>query len=521
MSNSSINKRYFLSSATMMGVVACSGFTGCSSEKNQQPNVIFILADDIGYGDFSCYGATRVQTPNVDRLAASGLRFTNGHCAAGYSTPTRYALLTGEYPFRRKDTGVAAGNAASIIRPEQKTVQAMFQDAGYTTAVVGKWHLGLGNDTEQDWGGYIAPGPKELGFDYSYIIPATGDRVPCVFIENQRVVGYNPNDPIEVSYKDPFPGEPLGRTHPELLYKQVHSHGHNMAIVHGIGRIGYMRGGKTALWTDEYIADDITVKAVDFIDRSKDKPFFLYFATHDIHVPRYPHARFVGKTGMGPRGDAILSFDWSIGQILNALDRNGLTKNTIVIISSDNGAVLDDGYQDQAWELLGEHKPTGPLRGGKGSGFEGGTRMPFIVSWPAGGVPKGKTSNAAVSHLDFFASMAALTGQKLPDDAAPDSFDQLKAWLGKDLKGREYVVKQGGPLSVIEGDWKYIVPAGRENFVTGNGNESGTSTGPQLYNLKDDIGERNNLAAEHPDKVEKLAALIEMVRKTPKTRFAR
>ena len=393
----------------LLGAAVISGLSGCNSGKSrsQRPNIVFILADDIGYGDFSCYGATRVQTPNVDRLAASGVRFTNAHCAAATSTPTRYALLTGHYAFRRNDTGIAAGNAPSIIRPEQKTVQAMLQAAGYTTAVVGKWHLGLGVDTNQPWNDYIAPGPKELGFDYSYIIPATGDRTPCVFLENQRVVNLDPSDPIEVSYRQPFPDEPLGRTHPELLTKLRHSRGHDMAIVNGIGRIGYMKGGKQARWEDEYIADSITSKAVGFIERNKDKPFFLYFATNDIHVPRWPHPQFVGKTGMGPRGDAILQFDWSVGRIMDALKRNGLLENTIVIVTSDNGPMLDDGYQDQAVELLGNHNPSGPLRGSKGSIFEAGTRVPFIVSWIDGGVAKGKVSQAPVSQLDFFASMAA------------------------------------------------------------------------------------------------------------------
>jgi len=506
----------------LLGAAACSGLSGCGSApaQYQQPNIVFILADDIGYGDLSCYGATRVQTPNVDRLAASGVRFMNAHCAAATSTPSRYALLTGQYAFRRNDTGVAAGNAPSIIKPEQKTVPAMMQAAGYTTAAVGKWHLGLGVDTNQTWNDYIAPGPKELGFDYSYIMAATGDRVPCVYLENQRIVHLDPSDPVEVSYTTPFTDEPLGRDHPELLTNLHHSHGHDMAIVNGIGRIGYMRGGKQALWTDEFIADSITSKAVAFIERSKDKPFFLYFGTNDIHVPRWPHPQFVGKTGMGPRGDAILQFDWTVGQVLDALERNGLMDNTIIIITSDNGPVIDDGYKDQAVELLGDHKPWGPFRGGKYSAYEAGTRIPFIVSWPKGRVAKGKDSYALVSHIDFFASMAALTGQTLEDEAAPDSFNQLQTWLGKDNKGREYVMEQAGTLSVIEGNWKYIAPSNRDNPYNANTNtDTGTITQPQLFDLLNDIGERNNIAAEHPDKVEKLAALINMVRNTPKTRM--
>ena len=507
----------------LLGAAVCGGFAGCdSADKPKQPNIVFILADDIGYGDFSCYGATRIKTPNVDRLAASGVRFLNAHSVASTSTPSRYALLTGQYAFRRDDTGIAAGNAPSIIKPEQKTLPAMLQTAGYTTAAVGKWHLGLGKDTDQPWNEYIAPGPKELGFDYSYIMAATGDRVPCVYLENQRIVSLAPSDPVEVSYTTPFQGEPLGREHPELLTKLHPSHGHDMAIVHGISRIGYMKGGKQALWTDEFIADSITSKAVAFIERSKDKPFFLYFGSNDPHVPRWPHPQFVGKTGMGPRGDAIAQFDWSVGQILDALERNELMDNTIVILTSDNGPVVDDGYKDQAVELLGDHKPWGPLRGGKYSAFEAGTRIPFIVSWH-NGVAKGKVSQALVSHIDMFASLAALTGQTLADDAAPDSFDQLSAWLGKDDQGRKYVVKQSlGTLAVIEADWKYIAPANNNNpYMAHVSIETGFITQPQLYHLKDDIGESKNVAAEHPDKVEKLAALIDKVKNTSKTRFSK
>jgi arylsulfatase A-like enzyme len=506
----------------ILGVTACWGFAGCCTDagKPKQPNIVFILADDIGYGDLSCYGATELHTPNIDRLAASGIRFMNAHTAAATSTPSRYALLTGQYAFRRNDTGVAAGNAPSIIRPEQKTVQSMLQDAGYTTAAIGKWHLGIGEDTDQPWNDYIAPGPKELGFDYSYIMAATGDRVPCVYLENQRIVSLDPSDPVEVSYTTPFPGEPLGSTHPELLTKLHPSHGHDMAVVHGISRIGYMRGGKQALWVDEYIADSITSKAVDFIERSKDYPFFLYFGANDPHVPRWPHPQFVGKSGMGPRGDAILQFDWTVGQIMDALERNGLTDNTILIVTSDNGPVIDDGYQDQAVELLGNHKPWGPLRGGKYSAFEAGTRVPFIVSWPEGGVAKGKQSHTLISHLDLFASMASLVGQALSDDAAPDSFDQLKAWLGHDDKGRDYAIKQAGnTLSVIEGDWTFIAPSRSDNpYMAHTDTETGFITQPQLYNLKDDIGERNNLAAGHPEKVEKLSALITKAKTSSKTR---
>ena len=314
------------------------------------PNVIVFLTDDLGYGDVSCYGSKAIQTPNVDRLAKGGLRFTDAHAAAATCTPSRYSLLTGEYAWRKKGTGVLPGDAALIIEPGRTTLPSMLRQAGYTAGVVGKWHLGLGAG-EVDWNGEIKPGPLEIGFDYSFIMAATGDRVPCVYLENHRVVGLDPADPIRVSYKEPFPGEPTGRKNPELL-KMYPSHGHDMAIVNGISRIGYMSGGKSALWKDEEMADRFTEKALAFLDRNCTRPFFLYFASHDPHVPRVPHPRFVGKTALGPRGDAIVQLDWCLGEVLNKLDQLKLADNTLVLFSSDNGPVVDDGYKDQAVEKL-------------------------------------------------------------------------------------------------------------------------------------------------------------------------
>lgn len=358
--------------------------SGSYGQQLAKPNIVVIYADDIGYGDLSCYGANRVATPNTDSLANNGVRFTNAHSAAATSTPSRYGLLTGEYPWRRKGTGIAAGDASLIINPDRQTLPKLMQQAGYTTAAVGKWHLGMGSVTgNQNWNNLVKPGPKEIGFDYSYIMAATGDRVPCVFMENQEVVNLNPNDPISVSYTQNFLGEPTGKDNPELLTKLHPSHGHDQSIINGISRIGYMKGGKSALWVDENIADSITVHATRFIEKNKDKPFFLYFGTNDIHVPRYPHERFRGKTGMGHRGDAILQFDWAVGEIVSALKHAGVFENTLIIITSDNGPVVDDGYKDGAVELLQNHKPWGPFRGGKYSAFEAGTRVPFIVHWPS------------------------------------------------------------------------------------------------------------------------------------------
>lgn len=480
----------------------------------QTPNVIFIYADDLGYGDLECYGATRVQTPNVNKLAKNGIRFTNGHATAATSTPSRYSLLTGEYAWRRPGTDIAAGNAGMIIRPERYTIADMFKNAGYTTAALGKWHLGLGDKAgEQDWNAPLPTALGDLGFDYSYIMAATADRVPCVFIENGKVANYDPSAPIEVSYEKPFEGEPLGKDHPELLYNLKHSHGHDMAIVNGIGRIGYMKGGGKALWKDENIADSITTHALDFIKENKDKPFFMYFATNDVHVPRFPHDRFRGKNPMGLRGDAIAQFDWSVGQILDELDRLGLTENTLIILSSDNGPVVDDGYADQAIELLGDHKPGGPLRGGKYSAFEAGTRIPVIVSWPKA-VKKGQVSDALISQVDWFASLAALTGSVLPKGTAPDSYNYLASLLGTDKAGRPWVVEQASDhtLSLRTKDWKYIETSNGPKMVPwGPEIETGYSKTPQLYDMKQ-VGEKENLAVKYPETVYQLQGLLKGVR---------
>ena len=493
--------------------VSTSLLSACGSKQQEevkQPNVIFIVADDLGYGDLSCYGAKRVQTPNVDRLSAEGLRFTDAHAVASTSTPSRYSLFTGHYSWRRNDTGIATGDAGMVIRPEQTTVADIFKAAGYTTGAVGKWHLGLGDKAgTQDWNGFVSPGPQDLGFDYSYLMAATGDRVPCVWMENQRVANYDPEAPIQVSYKTPFPGEPLGKDHPEMLTKLKPSpnHGHDMAIVNGISRIGYMKGGGKALWEDENIADTIAAKAVQFIERQKEKPFFLYVGTNDIHVPRYPHERFRDKSGMGYRGDAILQFDWTVGLIVEALEKADILDNTLIVLTSDNGPVVDDGYADKAVELLGDHRPWGELRGGKYSNFEAGTRVPFIVHWPA--VVKPGISNALFSHIDMFGSMEKLTGQDMGETAGIDSQDYLAILTGEDKKGRDYVIESSGSLSISDGEWKYITPNKGPAYNKLTNTELGNSTDDQLYNLSEDVGEKQNVAEKYPDKVKEMKQILE------------
>lgn len=483
------------------------------AQQAQKPNVLVIMADDLGYGDLSCYGGNTIHTPNIDRLAHEGVRFTDTHSVAATSTPSRYSFLTGHYAWRRTDTGIARGDAGMIIRPEQYTVADLFKSAGYTTGAVGKWHLGMGDKTGgQNWNKQISPGLKDIGFDYSYVMAATGDRVPCIWMENGHAVGLDSNDPIAVSYEKPFPGEPLGKTHPELLtvMKPSPNHGHDQAIVNGISRIGYMKGGKSALWKDENINDSIVAHGLAFIEQHARDPFFLYLATNDVHVPRVPHPRFVGKSGMGPRGDAIIEFDWTVGQVMETLEKLGLRENTMIILTSDNGPVVDDGYQDRAVELLGEHRPWGPLRGGKYSNFEAGTRVPFIVNLP--GLTKKGVSKALVSQVDFLSTMSGLLGISLAEVQKEDSQNQLAAWCGKEKKGRDYVIEQAGSLAISDGEWKYISPNTGAAYQKLTKTELGNAPQDQLYHLKKDMGEKTNVAEKYPEKVKAFKNMLNIER---------
>lgn len=473
-----------------------------------KPNIVIIYTDDVGFGDISANGAKKIKTPNIDRIANSGLRFTNAYATSATCTPSRFSLLTGKYAWRKSGTNVAPGDAALIIPTNEETMPSMLQKAGYQTAVVGKWHLGLGPAGGPDWNADIKPGPLEIGFNYSFIMPATGDRVPCVYLENHRIVDLDPSDPIRVSYKEKIGNEPTGKENPDLL-KMNYSHGHDATIINGVSRIGWMTGGKNARWIDEDMADVFTNRAINFIDGNAKNPFFLYFATHDIHVPRVPHSRFVGKSGMGARGDAILQLDWSVGEILKTLDRLKLTDETLIIFTSDNGAVVDDGYVDEAVEKLNGHTPSGILRGGKYSAFEGGTKVPMLVSWPTK-IKSGSVSNALFSQIDLFASLATLTGRTIN---APDSFNSLNTLLGaKD--NREFIIQQSvnSRLGIIQGDWKYISPGPGPSINKQVNIELGNDIKSQLYNLKKDAAEKNNLADAHPKIVQKLMLKLKEVK---------
>lgn len=501
---------FFLSLFAIMLGTGCSSnqqaSNTTSSDSQAPPNIIIIYADDLGYGDVGAYGATEMPTPNIDRLAEGGVRFTNGYASSATCSPSRFALLTGIYPWRNERAKILSGTAPLLIDPAQMTLPKMLREKGYHTGIVGKWHLGLGNGNV-DWNQTISPGPNEVGFDYSYIMAATQDRVPTVYIENGDVVRLDPSDPIEVSYKENFPGEPTGKDNPEMLKMKWH-HGHNSSIVNGIPRIGFMKGGDAAKWVDEDMADTFLVRAQRYIVEHKAEPFFLYYALQQPHVPRTPHSRFVGTSGMGPRGDVIVEADWCIGQLLATLEEEGLMDNTLIILSSDNGPVLNDGYYDDAVEKLGNHTPAGPLRGGKYSLFEAGTRVPFISYWE--GKIKPGTSDALISQLDLFSSIASLVGSETRTGDSQELSDVL---LGNSQNGREELVLEATTRTALrKGNWVMIPPY---NGPAKNKNvniELGNAKEFQLYNLASDIGEQNNLAESEKEKLAEMLADFKRIR---------
>lgn len=489
----------------LVGAAGTALFFSCGSTQEKaaedtatKPNIVIIYMDDLGYGDLSSYGATEISTPNIDKLADGGVRFTNGYATSATCTPSRYGLLTGIYPWRNKDAKILPGTAPLLISASQLTLPKMLRGQGYKTGVVGKWHLGLGSGSV-DWNQHISPGPNEVGFEYSYIMAATQDRVPTVYIENGNVVNLDPNDPIEVSYDENFEGEPTGKDNPEMTTMKWH-HGHNNSIVNGIPRIGFMKGGESAKWEDEDMADHFLEKAQSYVKSHKEVPFFLYYAFQQPHVPRTPHPRFVGKSGMGPRGDVILEADWMVGEFMKTLEEEGLVDNTLIIFTSDNGPVLNDGYYDDAVEKLGAHTPAGPLRGGKYSLFEAGTRVPFVVYWQ--GKVQPMVSDALVCQVDFFSSLASLTGSAALTD---DSQNLLPAFLGKEKTGRtELVLEATGRTALRKGEWIMIPPYWGAAKIESVNIEIGNDPNYQLYNLTNDIGQTDNLAESNREKLEEM-----------------
>ncbi len=474
----------------------------------ERPNIIVIMADDLGYGDVSAYGATAVSTPNIDRLASGGLTFTGGYCTAATCTPTRFSFLTGMYAFRQKGTGIAAPESPSIIKPGTPTLPGMLREAGYKTAVIGKWHLGLG-DPKPQWNEEINPGPLEIGFDYCYLLPSTNDRVPSVYVENHRVANLDPADPLIVG--EEAVSDTNGKTFRHTL-KMDWSHGHNQTIHNGISRIGWFKGADAARWRDEDLGDQFVKKSVEWIQENQDEPFFLFFSSQDIHVPRMPNERFHGATNMGFRGDAIVELDYKVGAIIDVIEELGLTDKTLIIFCSDNGPVLDDGYKDGAIEKLGDHKPAGPYRGGKYSPYEGGTRTPFITYWP--GTINTETTDAMISTVDMAVSLNKLAGNSIPAGTFPDSYDVLDALLGKkNAEGRTFIFEEAvRSFGLRKGEWK-LVDHQTEDQVKRLTYFKPAGHRYELYNLSEDPAEENNIIKEHPEIAEEMMHYYEKIKK--------
>ena len=497
--------------AALLAMVSALGVQAANS---LHPNVVLIYADDLGYGDLSCYGSKLVQTPNIDRLAERGLLFTQGYATHATCTPSRYSLLTGEYAWR-KNLGILPGDAPLTIPVSTPTLANLFKNAGYRTGIVGKWHLGLGEQkTGIDWNGKVSPGPNEIGFDDSFIIPATVDRVPCVYLENGRVRGLDKADPIQVSYTDPLPGSkyPIGHQQPESKTLQDSDRQHSDTVIKGLGRIGYMAGGEKALWNDADIGDVLVERAKTFITDAGKQPFFLFFSTHDPHDPNVPHARFRGKSQAGLRGDSIVQFDANVGELMKFIEERGMMEDTIFIVTSDNGPIFADGYEDDDLKFIDKHPATGGLRGGKYSIMEGGTRVPLVVSWPKR-IQPGK-SDAVVSQVDFPASFAAILSTPIPAGAAPDSTDKSRVLLG-DTKAEEHEIVIGdalGNLALRQRDWKFFAKGQDTRMTKGNGS---IKLGESLFNLREDPSESRNLIEENPELAAKMKQRLAELVKAP------
>lgn len=484
------------------------------------PNIVLIVTDDLGFGDLGCYGATRIKTPNVDRLAADGVRFTAGYAPSSTCTPTRYAILTGEYAWRQptKKTGILDGDAPLAIAPGRHTLPAMLRAVGYHTGIIGKWHLGLGDgQVAVDFNRAVKPGPLEIGFDYCHIIPATVDRVPSVWIENHRVVGLDPADPLAVSYVKNLGGGPTGLERPDLL-KQGADQQHSGIIHNGISRIGFMKGGQSARFKDEELTTTVVRQSIAYLERQKAGAFFLSIGLFEPHVPRVAEPPFVRTSETGVRGDVIQQLDWATGEIMRTLDRLGLADHTLVIFTSDNGPVLFDGYFDRSAEDVRDHRPAGPLRGWKYLVYEGACRVPLIARWPARIKPR--VSDQLFSLVDLHATLARLTGGQSSATTAPDSLDLSRVLLGETQENlRDHTVLHGlsNTLALRQGDWKFI-PANADAAVSGMGSGANPSDArfagnripaPLLFNLASDPGESTNVIAQHPQVAESLRARLQ------------
>ncbi|MUH38258.1 arylsulfatase [Zobellia amurskyensis] len=494
---------------SLLLTISCNEIPQKNITNDKTPNVIIIYLDDLGYGDVGFNGG-KIHTPHIDKLAQGGLVFDNGYASSATCTPSRYALLTGIYPWRKKEAKILEGTAPLLIDTSQTTLPKILKKAGYVTGIIGKWHLGLGKGNI-DWNSHISPGPNEVGFDYSYIMAATQDRVPTVYITNGTVNNLDPEDKIEVSYRKNFEGEPTALDHPEMVKMKWH-HGHNNSIVNGIPRIGYMKGGTQAKWVDTTMSKKFLKQAQQFVSQDKNKPFFLYYALQQPHVPRTPNPKFAGKSGMGARGDVIMEADWTIGQLMKTLEQNSLLDNTLIIFSSDNGPVLNDGYYDEAVEKLGNHNPWGPFSGGKYSLLQAGTHVPFITYWK-GQIEPG-TSDALVSQIDLVASLANLVNIKIPKT---DSENLIDTFLGKKSDGRkELIIEATSRTAFRKGEWMMIPPYPGPKVLKQQNIETGNSEEYQLYNLRTDKKEQKNLAQSNKAKLDEMIKAFKAIRGTDK-----
>ena len=499
-------------------LIIISLFISCQTieNKNENPNIIIIYTDDLGYGDVSAYNKGTLNTPNIDKLANEGIRFNNGYASSATCSPSRYALLTGTYPWRKTGLKIITGGSL-VIDSTEMTIPKILKTKGYHTGIVGKWHLGLGSGDGFDGTGAInynsniSPGPNQVGFDYSHIMADTQDRVPTVYIENGDVVNLDPSDPIEVNFfhqeKHNDYGLPTGLKNPELTTMKWH-HGHNGSIVNGVPRIGYMKGGEKARWSDIDMADHFLEKAQEYINKNKDKPFFLFYTLQQPHVPRTPHPRFEGTSGMGPRGDVIVEADWCIGELYKTLESEGILDNTLIIFSSDNGPVLNDGYYDDAVEKLGDHTPSGGLRGGKYSLFEAGTRVPFITYWR--GKIKPGISNEIISQIDLFNSISKIVGIEYKSKDGIDFSDLI---INNKGQGREELILEASTRTAYrKGDW-VMIPPYRGPSISKNVNiELGNSIDFKLYNLKEDPSQKSDLSKKEPEKLMEMIASFVKIR---------
>ncbi len=496
-------------------IISCTD----SESKKEKPNVIVIFADDVGYGDVSCYGATKLKTPNIDKLAEQGRRFTDAHSASAASSPSRYALLTGQYPFRRQLFGPIFHRVGLVIDTTRFTIADLMKQSGYSTACIGKWHLGLGEGVP-DWNSELKPGPLELGFDYYFGIPVVNSHPPFVYIENHSVVGYDPSDPFILNTKAET------KEFPEKF---------------GIESIGGAKAAH-ALYDDEMVGTTLTQKAVEWIKNHKKEPFFLYFATTNIHHPFTPHPRFKGTSDCGRYGDFMHELDWIVGEIMRTLDKLKIADNTLLIFTSDNGGMLNQGGQN-AW-LMG-HRLNGDLLGFKFDAWEGGHRVPFIARWP-GKILPGTVSDQLISNVDLLATFAEITGYDLKDDEGPDSYNVLETLTGNpDGQIRDHIIlasSRSTHVSLRKDKWMFIPAqggggfqgsvfgqhslggppalwfAGQVNSDIENGKIKQDAPSEQLYDLENDPYQNQNAILDNPEIADNLRILLEGLKQKEKTR---